>query len=192
MYEFSVGSQFEAQIAHDYLADNGITCVIRCDEIPLKPGFSFGLEGWGSLMVPAGDAARARELLALIPGVGQPDEENADQEQSVSGAFQLQLNSVLGLAVICLLWPFMWQVAIWYLLPLTGWGAADNQHDRLLDIFITISNFGVLPLFGLFIILTNSHVLFGELKRAIPALLAAFALVLFSPIWLAPTFNCLV
>ena len=174
LHAFAVGSQFEAQIAQDYLADNGIKCVIRCDEIPLQPGFSFGLEGWGSLLVPEDKVVRARELLSLIPGVGQEEEECSDKAQNVSSAFQLQLPSVTGLGFICLTWFLAWEI-IWLLPGTPDW----------------IWTIGVLPLavtwmqlIILVISMTNFGGLCRELKRATPALLAALALILFSPIWL--------
>jgi hypothetical protein len=57
-----VYEEFTAQAVREALAEQGISCLVFNNEIPMQPGFTFDLRPWGAVLVAEEDQDRGREI----------------------------------------------------------------------------------------------------------------------------------
>ncbi|MBN2081208.1 DUF2007 domain-containing protein [bacterium] len=72
-----VYEEYTARAVEAALKERGIHCVVFNNEIPMEPGFNFGMRPWGQVVVAEEDCEQAREfaqdVLAAIHGEEAPD-----------------------------------------------------------------------------------------------------------------------
>jgi hypothetical protein len=96
-----VYEEFTAQAVREALKEQGISCLVFNNEIPMQPGFTFDLRPWGAVLVAEENQARGREIaeevLSIIHGP-------LDGKASVMPA-QISLNSRhwVGIAYLILI-----------------------------------------------------------------------------------------
>jgi len=96
-----VYEEFTAQALREALKEQGISCLVFNNEIPMQPGFTFDLRPWGAVLVAEEDQARGREIAEeVLTTIHGP----LDGKTSVMPA-QISLNSRhwVGIAYLILI-----------------------------------------------------------------------------------------
>jgi len=81
-----VYEEYSAQALREALHDQGISCLVFNNEIPMQPGFTFDLRPWGAVLVAEEDQVQGREIAedVLTTIHGQPNGKTSVMQGQIS------------------------------------------------------------------------------------------------------------